>query len=591
MLKRFAIALTSSLVFFNTTSYAEMTTPLQAPLFKNLAPFHHPISTSEPLAQQFFDQGMVFVYGFEWSEAVRSFREATCLDPNCGMCFWGLGLALGYKNEAPLTGNEFSEARQALEKAQSLADKETPEERAYIDALSLRFQHTPKNSANSFNPFGYLSNSSNATQIEKNRYADAMKKVAETYHDDADATAIYAYAIFDKINWLFWKKDIINPDTSDVISKLESVLARDPNHVGANHYYVHVMEQSPYPETALPNAERLKTLVPLSEHLTHMPTHIFLLIGRYHDASDANLQAIRAYQNFTQACEAQGFEPETTYLFLHNYDFLRTSAAFEGRSQLALNSARIMSQLLPQEMINSDPMLQAALPTTFFVEARFGMWDALLKEPHPESKYIFANAMWHYARGMAFAHLHQFPNAKKELLALKKTRDMEKVHPILDQIVRFFKLYLARFTGDYSNTDDSNDMHSMHKKMGYPILAIATEVLTATIANEHGKERAVFSHLKAAESLQDDLSYHEPPQWYFPVREALGYAYLRWNQPEQAKAMFERVLKQYPANGWSLYGLAESEKQLGMNKEAEQTMEAFKNAWVNADVPVPYVMF
>jgi tetratricopeptide (TPR) repeat protein len=301
-LKNFLISSVIVQVFVLCPSISQANSQtLQAPQFNNLGSFHHKVSTKVPLAQDFFDQGFVLFYGFEWGESIRSFKEATLLDPNCGMCYWGLALALGYKGNAPMTGHEYSDAQTAIKKALSLSSHEPHVEQAYIKALSLRFQHRPKPS-NTGQPFSCHSNGGeNASQKELLNYAEMMKKLTTQYPQDNDAKALYAYALFDYIAWKFWDADEkINKDTPNLIKTLESILANDKLNIGGNHYYVHVIEQSPHPEQALVNAERLKILVPGSEHLIHMPTHIYFLTGRYHDATDSNLQAINVYQHYSK---------------------------------------------------------------------------------------------------------------------------------------------------------------------------------------------------------------------------------------------------------------------------------------------------
>ncbi|MGA2655690.1 MAG: hypothetical protein ABSF18_06900, partial [Gammaproteobacteria bacterium] len=370
--------LISGLLMFSTVSLAA-DQPLQAPKFNNLSSFHHEISTKVPGAQRFFDQGLVLFYGFEWGESIRSFKEATRLDPVCGMCYWGLALALGNIINAPLTGHEYSDAQSAIRKALSLKSYETPEEKEYINALALRFQHAPKisNNVGAFSCHTSSSKHDESTAKEILAYSDAMKKITEKYPDDNDVKALYAYALF---------------------------IVKDQLHIGGNHYYVHVIEQSPQPEEAMDSADRLKTLVPGSEHLVHMPTHIYFLTSRYHQGTEANLQAIEVYKQYNNACYAQGFEPEINYLYMHNYDFLRTTAMMEGRKELALSAVKQMVGKPFSAWLRNEPTLQWFIPIPYFVEARFGMWKELLNEPMPESSYQYGLGMWYYVQGMALVH-------------------------------------------------------------------------------------------------------------------------------------------------------------------------------------------
>jgi tetratricopeptide (TPR) repeat protein len=540
-------------------------TKIQAPLFDNLGSFHHPVSTQVSLAQRFFDQGLVLYYGFEWGESIRSFREAARLDPSCGMCYWGIALGLGSKINAPLSGHEYQEAKTAIEKAQFLKKYETSVEQDYIKALSLRFQHKPKkikvSGAGTFSC--HISNEITDASSKKEilAYSDAMSHFIKKYPSDYDARALYTYTLFESIEWKFRDaKGIVNPLTPTMISVLKSVLAKEPLHIGANHLLIHVIESSTKPQEALASAERLKSLVPGSEHLVHMPTHIYYLTGRYQHATEANLAAIAAFKLYNKTCLQQGFEPEINYLYFHNYDFLRTSAMMQGRSKLALSTVKEMLDKPFGSWLANEPALQWFIPIPYFVEARFGLWKDLLNKTEPITKYQYALGMWHYARGLAFAHTHKEKNAEKELASLK-------------EIIQ-------------KGPTDSN-----LQKNGINLLKIANAVLTATLADLKGDEQTTLAQLKAAVKIQHDMGYHEPPDWYFPVKEALGNAYLKWNHPAKAAAMFQNVLHQYPQDGWALYGLANALKKLGKDKEAMSTQQEFRNAWVQADIPVPVFLF
>lgn len=559
--------ISASMLIFSFLTYSNISLAsgqtLQAPQFNNLSAFHHEISTKVLLAQHFFDQGLVLFYGFEWGESIRSFKEATRLDPHCGMCYWGLALALGNAINVPLTGHEYSDAQSAIRKALSLQAYETPVEQDYIKALSLQFQHAPKisNKVGAFSCHTSSSKHDESTPKEMITYSNAMKKIIEKYPNDNDAKALYAYALFNRISWNFW--DInrkINPLTPVIIKTLKSILAKDQLNIGGNHYYIHVIEQSPQPEEALDSAARLKTLVPGSEHLVHMPAHIYFLTGRYHQGTESNLQAIEAFNQYNKACYAQGFEPEINYLYFHNYDFLRTTAIMEGRKKLALSSAKQMVDKPFSAWLAHDTTLQWFIPIPYFVEARFGMWKELLNEPMPQSNYQYALGMWHYVQGMALIHAGNIEDSEKALSNLKKIIAKGKTESNLG-------------------------------KQGHHLLKIANEVLAATIANFQGNEKSTLTHLKLAERIQHDMGYHEPPDWYFPVKEILGDAYLKWSHPAEAVAMYNQDLKQYPKNGWALYGLAQALRKQGKNSEADQVEQQFKEAWKYADIPAPIDLF
>jgi len=529
---------------------------LHALLFNNLGSYHHAISTSVPLAQRFFDQGLILFYGFEWGEAIRSFEEATRLDPKCGMCYWGLALALGNKINAPMNGHEYSDGKVAIQKALSLAAYETPIEQDYITALSMRFKHAPVKikRIGTFSCHTSSDQQDESSLKERMAYAKAMRQVVKKYPQDIDAKALYGAA-------LFW----VDPDNNKsynltAAQVLKDAMTADPSHVGANHYFIHVTEPYSHPEEALSSADLFRTLVPGSEHLVHMPAHIYFLTGRYHEGTDSNLQAVKAYQQYNKNCRVQGFKPEINYLYFHNYDFLRTTAAMEGREKLALWAARQIEISPFPEWIKNDSTLQWFIPIPYYVEARFGQWNEILNEPKPKEKYSYALGMWHYARGIALSHSGNVQSAEKESTAL-------------DQIIR-------------QGNSDNNLGES-----GVGLLKMAHEVLLAVIANSHNDEKSTISHLKIAMKMQDKRGYHEPPDWYFPVRQALGDAYLKWNHLEKAKNMYEQDLKQYSKNGWSLYGLSKSLQALGEKEKAAQIEKEFKEAWKYSDIPAPVSLF
>lgn len=553
------------LLGFQQLSFAETKTKkVQAPLFDNLSSFHFPVSTKLPLAQRFFDQGMILYYGFEWGESIRSFREATRLDPNCGMCYWGLALAIGSKINTPISGFEYRDAKNSIQKALSLTNNETSAERAYIQALALRFQHKPKKLSHSTGVFScHISNATFDVSSKKEilNYAHSMKKITESYPADNNAKSLYAYALFDTIEWNFWDKNgKVNPVTPILIETLKSVISNNRFHIGGNHYYIHVIEQSPKPEDALESADRLRVLVPGSEHLVHMPTHIYFLTGLYHEGSKSNMQAIETFKTYNKICYEQGFDPEINYLYFHNYDFLRTTAVMEGRKALSLSASREMLNSPFSTWLAKELSLQWFIPIPYFVEARFGMWSDILKESKPNKKYQYALGMWHYARGMAFAHMDNIKNAKDESSSLNK---------IINK----------------GSTDNNL------QKNGINLLKIADSILKATLADHRGNERLTLTYLKTADKIQHDMGYHEPPDWYFPVKEALGDAYLKWNHPKQAMEMYEQDLKQYPKNGWALFGLSNSLRQLGKNQEADRVYDEFKEAWKYSDISSPVFLF
>lgn len=535
---------------------------LQAPLFSTTNAFS--ITTKDPLAQQFFNQGMIFYYGFEWGESIRSFKEAIRLDPQCKMCYWGLALALGSKINAPVSGKEYQQAKEAIQYAQRLPAT-NPKEKFYINALSFRFKHNPKpfNKAHSgaFSCHQSSNGNDKSSTEELIHYAEEMGRMAKKFPEDNDVNALYIYALFEQVEWKFWnvlgKK---NDKTLVIINTLERILKRDPNHVGANHYYIHVIESSPQPEKGLNSAQCLKTLIPYSEHLVHMPAHIYFLTGQYGKASESNLAATKVFDNYNELCKKKGFLPEINYLYFHNYDFLRSSAILEGKQELSLWAVnKIITEPFPTWLKNQSS-LQWFIPIPYFVKTRFGLWEAILKEPKPNHSYQYAQGMWHYSQGVAQVHLENSKLAKGHLTQLQQ---IIKKGPVEQNL----------------------------EIKGVKLLKIAENVLHAQLTDAAKNESSTIKHLKIAAALQQSMGYHEPPDWYFPVNEMLAEAYLKRNHPKKALVYYQIALKQYPNNPWVLYQLIKTYNQLGKTQDAEITKKLFEQAWKNADIPKPLPFF
>lgn len=546
-------------LMFGTNLFAEE--KLQAPLFDNLGNSHYQISTKVPLAQRFFDQGMVFYYGFEWGESIRSFTEAARLDPNCSMCYWGIALSLLSKINAPSTGHEYEDAKSAIRKALVLSVHVTPIERDYIKALSLRFQYPPSAKQRKGAFSCHMSNNVSATLDHKQMsdYLHAMKKITKDYPNDNQAKILYAVGLY----WILKGHPSDNdPVVIESTNLVKNVLAKDKMNVGANHYFIHLIEPYSHPEQGMEAADRLNTLVPGSEHLVHMPAHIYFLTGRYHAASEANQHAINVFKQYNFSCRQQGFEPSINFLYLHNYDFLRSSAVMEGRKQLALSASQPFVDEPFKTWLSKNPSLEWFVAIPDYVKARFNMWDEILKESLPPANYYSkCCTMRHYARGLAFAHKGEIKKAREESVQLQK-------------IIRRW-----------------NVKNNVLGTAGLNLASIANEILIAVLKDVEKNEKAVIQHLKKAIKIQDAMGYHEPPDWYFPVRQALADAYLKWGHPDLAATIYEEDLHQYPLNGWSLYGLAKSMRQLGKNREAEIAEAKFKEAWKYSDIPKPVSLF
>ena len=516
-------------------------TEYQVPLFDEMGDLHHPISTDSALAQRYFDQGLTLAYGFNHAEAARSFREAARLDPNCALCYWGVAYVLGPNINAGMADDAVPEAYSAIQKAIELADHSSDREKAYIQALATRYVADPV---------------ADRSALDK-VYADAMGKVAQQYPDDLDASTLYAEALMDTTPWNYWTAEgDPRPATRKLLNTLESVLRRNPNHAGANHLYIHATEASLHPEWAEAAADRLRTLVPGSSHLVHMPAHTYIRVGRYHDSAIANQKAIAADKDYLTQCHAQGIYP-LAYM-PHNDHFLWASATMEGRRELAISAARTMSAKIDQEMMRADGMgfLQDFWITPLYALTRFGQWDEILAEPQPAADLIYPNGVWRYARGMALTAKGEFDQAARELSKLTEIA----ANPALEKITIF----------DLNSTDN--------------LMKIAFDVLAGELAAKQGNYNRAIAHLEKADEREDKLNYAEPEAWHHPVRQSLGAVLLEAGRAAEAEAVYREDLVEHPRNGWSLFGLAQSLEAQGKSNAAQIVQKRFEEAWRYADV-------
>jgi tetratricopeptide (TPR) repeat protein len=518
-----------------------------APLFNDLGPHRRAVTTSSDLAQRYFNQGLVLTYGFNHAEAARSFREAQRLDPSCAMCFWGEAYALGPNINKPMDPADNTRAWVVVQGAlRTAAAHATPVEKALIEALAQRY--TEKAPAD-------------RSDLDR-AYADAMRRVARAYPDDADVQALFAEALMDTMPWDYYTaQGEPKPETQEAIAALERALEIDPHHPGAIHYYIHAVEASHTPERAEAPADRLRNLVPGAGHLVHMPSHIYLRVGRYHDASEANVRAAGADETYINQCRAQGFYPAAYYP--HNIDFLQSSAGFEGRSAVAIDAARKLRGSLAEGAVEQFPTAEEYLPRYLYTLARFGRWEEILAEPRPDPKLRYLTGAWHYVRGLALAATGRVDAAQAEL---------ERVRALRDE-------------------PGASELYFLSGATPAQLLDIAAAVLEGRIAGARGDWASALAPLERAVALQDALPYTEPPSWYFPNREALGHALLQAGRPADAEAVFRTQLEKTPRNGWSLFGLAQSLRAQGKTEEAALVEDRFREAWKLADVSLPASIF
>ncbi len=511
------------------------------PLYDGLDHYRYPISTKNAQAQRYFNQGLLLSYGFNHAEAARSFREAARLDPNCAMCYWGTALVLGPNINAGMEKEAVPLAWDALQTAIRLSQRPTTSarEKAMIQALVERYTAKPVDDRKSLD----------------RAYMNAMRKMMQRYPTDLDVATLFAEAMMDTMPWDYWQVDgQPKPEAVEIFQVLEQVLKQNPNHPGANHLYIHAVEKVK-PELAIAAADRLMTLFPNAGHLVHMPSHIYIRTGRYHDAVISNQRGVKADDAYLAQTQAQGIYPLAYRP--HNHHFLWFAAMMTGQRQIALDAAEQTAKVDPKLLGEGDlaGSLQhySIIPLTTLV--RFSQWDKILATPAPAQPY--PQGIWHYARGKAFLAKGEVRNAQQEL---KELQTILAANPALKDL----KIWGANSTGS--------------------ILEIATQVLSGELASAQQQHDQAIAHLKTAVTLEDALVYTEPPNWHQPTRQALANVLYKADKPKEAEEVYRSDLKIYPDNGWSLYGLAQSLQAQGKTQEAQSTQTQFRSAWQYADV-------
>lgn len=523
---------------------AEIVELAGAPLFDGMGNHQHPITTSNPWAQKYFNQGLIIDFAFNHAESVRSFKAAQKLDPECAMCFWGEALALGPNINVTSNGKAIMseqaqlDAYTAIQKALALKDGTTAAEAALIDALATRYNGDPES----------------AREPQDLAYANAMRAVHQAYPDDDDSAALFAEAVMTTMPWDYWlDPEQPKPETVEVIATLENVLQRSPQHPMALHLYIHAVEASSDPSRAEAAADALANLVPGAGHLVHMPAHVYWRVGRYHDASEANVRAAAVDEEYIAQCNAQGFYPAMYYP--HNIHFLWAASSMEGRSAMAIEAARRVAANVRLEVINEFPMVEFFHTIPLLALTQFGRWDEILQEPQPDVSLDYSNGIWHYVRATAFARKGDLVAAQAEYAALVPLRESAKVYSL-----------------------DTMDFPASQ------LLLIADELSQGEIAMAKSNFDVAVTHFENAVTTQDSLPYTEPPFWYYPTRQSLGQALLAADKAAVAEAVFRQDLEIYPHNGWSMYGLILSLQAQGKAEEAAEIEHHFQQVWAQADV-------
>ena len=535
-MKILAHVLTAVLLFGAAIAQDHHSSPQTQPvtLVSGLGNLHHPVSTNNPQAQQFFDQGLRFIFAFNHDEAARSFQHAAELDPKLAMAHWGVAEAVGPNYNDPADPDRYKQAHSAVQKAIELSGAASPSDQAYIQALAKRFPADPN---------------SDLRKAAEN-YRDAMREVVSKFPDDLDAATLFAEAGMNLHPWGLWHVDgTPEAGTDEIVATLESVIKRDPNHLGAIHYYIHAVEASPTPERALAGANRLAALAPGAGHIVHMPAHIYIRTGDYEAAVQTNQQAAAVDRAYIQATGAQGIYPMMYYS--HNLHFIAMCAAMNGNyAESKKNADLLLANVAPHA--KEVPPLEGFTTIPTAVEVRFHHWDEILKMPQPDPAMKTTTIFWHFARGMALASTGKVDEAEAEY---KIVSDAEAA--TAPDVV--FQMPVNNKTKD--------------------VLQIARNVLGAQLAMAKKDNQGAIVMLRQAVAVQDTLKYGEPSDWFFPVRESLGAALLVSGDTTGAEKAFRDDLERNPRNPRSLWGLHQVLMQQKRDYDAEFVQKEFEASW------------
>ena len=512
-----------------------------APLFEGLGDLSYKITTKKEKAQTFFNQGLRLTYAFNHAEAHRSFMEASRLDPTSAMTFWGQAYALGPNINDPIPPEDRKiKTNEAMAMAKKLSSNASNKEKALIDALSSRYSEDLTKDVAELNM----------------AYMNAMAEVLKAYPEDAEVQVLYAAAVMNTVPWNYWDENG-NPSPNILKAKaaLEEAMRINTDNPGAHHYYIHMVEL-PKPDLGVASADRLGKLMPNAGHIVHMPSHIYIRVGRYLDAVSANQKAILADEDYISQCYSQGLYPLGYYP--HNIHFLWSAASLLGDSDIAIDAAKKTAEKVPTGELITMPFLQDFASTPLLAYTRFGKWNEILTIPAPNKDIKHLNLIRHYARGMAFIRKGNSKEAQEELDAIRTLRD----DPELENLVA---------TAQNPSINSAN---------------IAFEVVAGELAALNGNTSKAIEHLKKAVEFEDGLTYTEPAAWHIPTRQNLGAVLMNVKDYEAAEKIYREDLKLLRQNGWSLMGLHNSLKAQGKIEEANKIKEEFDKAWEHADIKI-----
>ena len=504
-----------------------------AKLFEGIDTYSKQITTDSDEAQKLFNQGLVFLYGFNHDEATRSFKAAATHDPKAAMPWWGVAYAAGMNiNDPELTEERWRIGHEAAQKAVALLDDESPLERALVDAVAQRYTWPAPAEQRPYDE----------------AYAAAMEKVHEKFSDDPDVACLYAESLMDLQPWDYWTIELEPKGrNTEFISALEGVLARHPDHPGGTHFYIHAMEAGPSPEKAVPYAEKLEARVPGAGHLVHMPSHIYARVGRYGDAVDANVRAVQADRDYFAKAGEQGMY---FIYYAHNQHFLAYASMMEARYEPALKAARELEADMPDEVLRElGWLVEGLMPTNYHVMIRFGKWNDILAEPLPPEHRLVTRAVHYYARGIALSVQDRTDEARLEIANFEKA--------------------VAKVPEDWWIFN--NRMHD--------VLPIAMAMLEGETAYREGRLEEAWAALRRGIEAEDKLIYDEPPAWMLPVRHSMGALLMEAGEFAEAEKLYREDQVRHPGNGWTLLGLRQALEAQGRSDEGAQYAAALKTAW------------
>jgi len=517
------------------------TTKQISPLFNNLGNLNFNITSTNERAQAFFNQGLKLSYAFNHAEGHRSFMEASRLDPNSAMSYWGQAFALGPNINDPQPDDERKKKyNEAMANAKKLKSSATPKEQALIEALSARYSEDLTKDVSELNM----------------SYMKAMTEVMKKYPEDANIQILYAASVMNTVRWNYWDLDgNPSPNIKEAKAALEKAMKIEPENPGAHHYYIHMVEL-PYPDLGVPSADKLASLMPGAGHIVHMPSHIYIRVGRYKDAVEVNQTAILADEDYISQCFAQGLYPLAYYP--HNIHFLWSASSLLGSSDIAIDAAKKTAEKVPTGELIALPFLQDFAATPLLAYTRFGKWNEILTVPKPNADIKHLNLIWHYARGIAFIKKGNPVDAQEELDAISVLK----------------------------NDPDLENLVATANNPSYGIAKIAFEVVAGELAAFRGDLSGAINHLEKAVSLEDNLVYTEPAAWHISTRHNLGAVLLKAEKYKEAEKIYKEDLDIIRQNGWSLMGLYLSYTAQGKMDEANAIKQEFDKAWQYSDIEI-----